>query len=67
VKDIQRTLDYEPRHFGALSGLSVVFDAIEKAEAVLRVSEQALAIHSNMPKIRSRMSELKRELTSPPT
>jgi hypothetical protein len=45
----------------------VIFDAIEKAEAVLRVWEQALVIHSNMPKMRSRMSELKRELTNPPT
>ena len=67
VNDIQRALYLEPRHFGALSGLGLIFDAIGKDEAAVEVWKQALAIHPNMPKIRSRMLEVKRELTGPPT
>ena len=67
VKDIQRALYLEPRHFGALSGLGLIFDAIGRARLALKVWKQALAIHPNMPKIRSRMLELKRQLTKPPT
>ena len=67
VNDIQRALYLEPRHFGALSGLGLIFDAIGKGDAALKVWKQALAIHPNMPKIRSRMLELNRQLTEPPT
>ena len=67
VNDIQRALYLEPRHFGALSGLGLIFDAIGKGDAALMVWKQALAIHPNMPRIRSRMLELKRQLTEPPT
>ena len=67
VNDIQRALYLEPRHFGALSGLGLIFDAIGKGDAALKVWKQALAIHPNMPRIRSRMLELKRQLTEPPT
>ena len=67
VKDIQRALYLEPRHFGALSGLGLIFDAIGKGDAAFKVWKQALAIHPNMPKIQSRMLDLKRQLTEPPT
>lgn len=67
VNDIQRTLDLEPRHFGALSGLGLILDAVGKGEAAVKVWERALVIHPNMPEIRSRMQKLKRELTGPPT
>lgn len=67
VADIQRTLDLEPRHFGALSGLGLIFDAIGNGEAAVKVWERALNIHPNMLGIRTRMQELKRELTGPPT
>lgn len=66
VCDIRRTRDLEPRHFGALSGLGLVFDASGNGEAAIKVWERALTIHPNMPTIRSRMNELKRELTGEP-
>ena len=66
VNDIQRALYLEPRHFGALSGLGLIFDAIGKKELVLKVWKQALALHSNMPKLSSCTLELKRQLTKPP-
>ena len=67
VRDIHRTLDLEPRHFGALSGLGLIFDAIGNGAAAIKVWERALAIHPHMPAIRHRMNELKRELTGKPT
>src|SRR5688572_18034849 len=39
VGDIQRTLELEPRHFGALSGLGLIYDAIERPAAALRSFE----------------------------
>ncbi len=67
VNDIRRTLDLEPRHFGALSGLGLIFDAIGNGAAALKVWERALTIHPHMSGIRKRMRELKRELTGQPT
>ena len=48
VSDIQQTLELEPRHFGALSGLSLIYDAIERPEAALRSLEAALAINPHL-------------------
>ncbi|MDD9878518.1 MAG: tetratricopeptide repeat protein [Magnetovibrio sp.] len=67
VSDIQRTLALEPRHFGALSGMGLIFDAVGNGAAAVRVWERALTIHPNMTGIRERMRELKRRLTGKPT
>jgi len=67
VNDIRRTLDLEPRHFGALSGLGLIFDAIGNTAAAVKVWEKALRVHPHMEGIRQRMNELKRELTGAPT
>lgn len=67
VRDIHRTLELEPRHFGALSGMGLIFDVLGNAEAAIKVWERALEIHPNMPGIRGRMDELKLELTGKPT
>jgi len=66
VSDIRRTLALEPRHFGALSGMGLIFDAVGNAAAAVRVWEEALTIHPNMIGIRQRMRELKGQLTGKP-
>ncbi|MEK9723111.1 MAG: tetratricopeptide repeat protein [Rhodospirillaceae bacterium] len=66
VIDIQRTLDLEPRHFGALSGLGQIYDALGNSAAAVKVWEKALTIHPHMPGIQQRMEELKLELTGKP-
>lgn len=58
VADIQRTLALEERHFGALSGLGLIYDALDRKEAALKAFRAALEIHPNMESIRRRVEEL---------
>jgi tetratricopeptide (TPR) repeat protein len=62
VLDIQRTLALEPRHFGALSGLGLIYDALEEPAAALRSYEAALALNPLSGNTRSRIEQLRREL-----
>jgi tetratricopeptide (TPR) repeat protein len=61
VADIQRTLALEERHFGALSGLGLIYDALDQKEAALKAFRAALEIHPNMEAIRRRAEELVEE------
>ena len=67
VLDIQRTLDLEPRHFGALSGLGLIYDAVEQPAAALRSFEAAVAINPHLDTIEQRILELRRQLAGRPT
>ena len=42
VRDIQHTLALEPRHFGALFGLGLIYEALDQPEAALRSFEATL-------------------------
>jgi tetratricopeptide (TPR) repeat protein len=66
VRDIQRTLDLEPRHFGALSGLGLIYDALEQPAAALRSFEAAVAINPHLGSIKARIEQLRRELGGSP-
>ncbi|MGL4319976.1 MAG: tetratricopeptide repeat protein [Paracoccaceae bacterium] len=48
IDDIAHTLSLNPRHFGALAGLGMIFEQIEKPEKALEVYQAALAIHPHM-------------------
>jgi tetratricopeptide (TPR) repeat protein len=67
VLDIQRTLVLEPRHFGALSGLGLIYDAVDQPAAALRSFEAAVAINPHLPTIEQRIQELRRQLAGRPT
>jgi tetratricopeptide (TPR) repeat protein len=67
VRDIQRTLDLEPRHFGALSGLGLIYDAVDQPAAALRSFEAAVAINPHLESIEQRIQELRRQLAGRPT
>lgn len=62
VLDIQQTLALEPRHFGALSGLALIYDALEEPAAALRSLEAALAINPHLSGSRERIDELREKL-----
>jgi tetratricopeptide (TPR) repeat protein len=66
VGDIRRTLELEPRHFGALSGLGLIYDALGEDAAALRTFEAALAINPHMPGIRLRTEELRKRVGGRP-
>jgi len=61
VRDIQETLAREPRHFGALAGLSHILEARGDAAGALRAYQQALAIHPRMAGHEQRLKELRRK------
>ena len=48
LADIDRTLVLEPRHFGALAGRGLVFNALDLPEDALVSFEEALTIHPNL-------------------
>jgi tetratricopeptide (TPR) repeat protein len=59
VEDIRRTLALEPRHFGALSGLGLIYLAVDRPEAAARSFEAALAIHPHLSGARAQVEMLK--------
>jgi tetratricopeptide (TPR) repeat protein len=67
VLDIERTLELEPRHFGALSGLGMIYDAIDEPEAALRSFEAAVAVNPHLDGPKQRIDALRRQLRGSPT
>ncbi|MGI9437508.1 MAG: tetratricopeptide repeat protein [Geminicoccaceae bacterium] len=67
VRDIQQTLALEPRHFGALSGLGLIYDRLEKPAAALRSFEAALEIYPLLSYPKQRADELRDQLAGDKT
>ena len=67
VRDIQQTLALEPRHFGALFGLGLIYDALEQPEAALRSFEATLALNPHSESTRERIEQLRQQLRGSPT
>ena len=59
VADIEKTLALEPRHFGALSGMGLIYDAIGKPAAAVKVWQKALEINPHMAGIRRRIEHIR--------
>ncbi len=62
IRDIERTLALEPRHFGALSGMGLIFLAIGNDGAALKAFEAALKVNPHMPVPRIHAEELRQRL-----
>ena len=62
VSDVQRTLALEPRHFGALAGLGIVYDALKEKKKALEAYRSALAIHPHLFGVELRIEQLVKEV-----
>ncbi len=66
VADIQRTLELEPRHFGALSGLGLIYSQLEDPERAVAAFEAALEINPHLPGARANIQHLRELLVGDP-
>ncbi|MBT6203613.1 MAG: tetratricopeptide repeat protein [Alphaproteobacteria bacterium] len=62
IADCMEVLALEPRHFGALSGLGLIYSARDDSESALFWFREALEQNPHMPSIRQRVEELSREV-----
>ncbi len=56
--DIQQTLILEPRHFGALGGLSMIFETNKRYERAIQAEQQLLKLMPNNELIEKRIQQL---------
>jgi tetratricopeptide (TPR) repeat protein len=66
IRDIKRTLSLEPRHFGALSGLGLIFLAHGDEPAALKAFEAALRVNPHLTSARMHVEDLRRRLGDNP-
>lgn len=66
VADIQRTLQLESRHFGALSGLGLIYTELEEPDRALAAFEAALEINPHLPGARANIEFLRKLLDGDP-
>ncbi|MDP6566436.1 MAG: hypothetical protein QF578_16525 [Alphaproteobacteria bacterium] len=62
IADVERTLELEPRHFGALSGLGLIHKRLENEAAALEAFEQALAVNPHLGHAQAEIKRLKRKV-----
>jgi tetratricopeptide (TPR) repeat protein len=64
--DVDKVLELEPRHFGALSGLGLIYMAEGDAEKALDAFRRALAVNPTMPGPQQWVEELKTRVEGQP-
>lgn len=60
VRDVQRTLALEPRHFGALSGLGLIYMGLDNDPSAIKAFEAALKLHPNTEGVKANLETLMR-------
>ncbi len=60
LADIDKVLELEPRHFGALSGRGMIYQAQEKWGPALQAFKDALAINPNMQSVKDSIADLEK-------
>jgi tetratricopeptide (TPR) repeat protein len=62
MKDVDRTLALEPRHFGALWGLGTIDAALEHDEEAIAAFERALAVNPHLDGVSEQIEALKQRI-----
>lgn len=60
--DIQKTLELEPRHFGAISGMGLIFLELGKERAALQAFEEVLRLYPMSPSATYQVEMLRRKI-----
>ena len=58
IADIERVLALNPRHFGALTGLGMIYERLDMDEAALRAYRAAIAVHPFRPDLKEAIERL---------
>jgi tetratricopeptide (TPR) repeat protein len=61
IADIRRALSIEPRHFGALSGLGIIFADLGDNRRAIDAYERALALDPHLGNVRDALEKLQKE------
>lgn len=59
IADIQKTLDLNPHHFGAMAGLGLIMEQLDQPEHALTAFLQAQTVHPHRPNIIEAIKRLK--------
>jgi tetratricopeptide (TPR) repeat protein len=62
LSDVAHTLALEPRHFGALSGMGLIYHELGDDAKALKAMEKALELNPLMPGLRERVEGLREEV-----
>lgn len=62
LADIERTLALEPRHYGALSGLGVILQQLDRPKEALAAFREAQAINPNLENVQEAIEQLAHEV-----
>jgi tetratricopeptide (TPR) repeat protein len=62
IADIEKTLELEPRHFGALSGLGLVYIQRNELNKAKKAFEDLIKIHPNSPSARQNLDLVNKKL-----
>ena len=62
IADIHHTLALEPRHFGALSGLGMIFRELGEDQLALEAFREALAVHPQLKNAREALEALQAKM-----
>ena len=62
VADIETTLQLEPRHFGAMSGLGMILEQTGRPKQALSIYQKVLEVHPKSPQAQAAQKRLEAEL-----
>lgn len=64
IADIEKTLELEPRHFGALSGLGLVYIQRKELSKAKQAFEHLVEVHPNSPNAKENLEAVIEQLNS---